>query len=231
MKTLVSTILIFSSLLLNSNLLAQDHGKINWQGYIQIKGISDLDTVYNFSINRLKFWVAGEHDLGNGQFIWHAKVIYSSKLGNYPALLDGYLGYKINNWQILIGQQIPDFSLQRAQPDYLIAENLRSRTVATLVPASSSFARDIGIQVRRNFNNQKGHFSVGLFNGTGGNNLTLSGNHYLLSSRLVYQLINQNWYLNIGDVYPSLCRQRIRYLVLKPSICQLKRYLDRLIFT
>lgn len=201
MKT--NTLIIFALLisLIAGSLQAQDkkeNNLINWQGYAQIRGSSDLDSVYNFSVNRLKFWVAGVHDLGNGQFIWHAKVLYSSKEGKNPALLDGYLGYKINNWQVLVGQQIPDFSLQRSQPDYLIAENLRTRTVATLVPGSTSLGRDLGIQVKRSFNNQKGHLSIGIFNGTGANNITLSGNHYLLTSRLVYRVIDNPWYLNLG---------------------------------
>jgi len=213
---------VISGLLISGVVQAQDqkdNNIINWQGYAQVRGSSDLDTTYNFSINRLKFWVAGEHDFGRGQFIWHAKVIYSSKLGNYPAFLDGYLGYKVNNWQVLIGQQIPDFSLQWAQPDFQIPENMRTRTVATLSPSSSSFARDIGVQSKFYFKEQKGHISVGIFNGTGANNITFSGNHYLFSSRLVYKVIDTPWYLNLGTsfMHRSFENQQFIPITLDPT--------------
>lgn len=204
MKTYFSIFLLLTGVLITSRVQAQEekeNSAINWQGYAQVRGSSDLDTAYNFSINRLKFWIAGTHDFGKGQFIWHAKVIYSSKLGKYPALLDGYIGYKLNNWQLLLGQQIPDFSLQRSQPDFLIPENLRTRTVASLVPSSSTFARDIGIQLKHSFDNNKGHISLGIFNGSGANEIRLSGNHYLLSSRLVYKIIDQSWYVNVGTSF------------------------------
>jgi len=204
MKTNTIIFLAISMVLITNSTQAQNkknNNEINWQGYAQIRGSSDLDSIYYFSLNRLKLWVAGEHDFGNGQFIWHAKIIYSSKLGKYPALLDGYLGYKINNWQVLIGQQIPDFSLQWSQPDYRIPENIRSKTVTSLAPASSSFARDIGVQIKYYFKSSKGHLSIGLFNGTGANIITFSGNHYLLSSRLVYKVIDKPWYLNLGTSF------------------------------
>ncbi len=201
MKTSIIIFVIIAGAVITNSAQAQDlkeNSAINWQGYAQVRGSSDLDTSYNFSLNRLKFWVAGAHDFGRGQFIWHVKVLYSSKQGKYPALLDGYLGYKINNWQVLVGQQIPDFSLQRAQPDFLIPENSRTRTVASLVPGSTSAARDLGIQIKRSFSNQKGHLSVGVFNGTGANKITFAGNHYLLTSRLVYKIVDKPWYINLG---------------------------------
>ena len=219
MRTITSTILILFSLLIANPLKAQDENKIQWQGYAQIRGSSDLDSIYNFSINRLKFWVSGIHPLVNGSFIWHTKVLYSSKVGKYPVLLDAYVGYKINNWQMLVGQQIPDFSLQRAQPDYLIAENLRSRTVATLVPGSISYARDLGIQVKRFFHHQKGHFSLGIFNGTGANNITLSGNHYLISGRLVYKIIDRPWHVNFGTslIHRTYTNQQFKPITLNTT--------------
>lgn len=175
--------------------------RLNWQGYVQVRGATDLDTLHEFSLNRLKFWLSGRHQLGKGQLLWHTKVLFSSHVGRNPLLLDAYLGYKTGRWQLLVGQQIPDFSLQRAQPDYLIAENLRTRTVATLVPASFSAARDIGLQVKYWLPDKRGHIAAGIFNGTGANRFSLSADHYLFTGRVVYRILDQAWHLDAGASY------------------------------
>jgi phosphate-selective porin len=110
-------------------------------------------------------------------------------------LQDVFVNYKTNGFEITAGQFVPDFSLQRKQPDYVIPLVERAAVVNALVPAAETMARDIGVEVKASGN--PGSISFGFFNGNGANSLSNKRN-FLLVQRSTVSLLKADAILQLG---------------------------------
>jgi phosphate-selective porin len=205
-KIIFITTIILSTTI---NFQALSQQKNNWNGYLQYRFSDNYLDQANFTVRRAKFWLFGNLPLESGDS-WNYKVqaIFHQQVKFQFLLQDVLVSYKINDFEVTAGQFVPDFSMQRKQPDYAIPLAERSSTVNALVPAAETMARDIGVEV--NFNNNKiGSISVGLFNGNGANNLSKTKN-FLIVNRGVLLLLNDPYailhlgynlaYLNAKDI-------------------------------
>jgi phosphate-selective porin len=185
-KIIFITTIILSTTI-NFQVLSQQ--KNNWNGYLQYRFSDNYLDQANFTVRRAKLWLFGNLPLESGDS-WNYKVqtIFHQQVKFQFLLQDVLVSYKINDFELTAGQFVPDFSMQRKQPDYAIPLAERSSAVNALVPAAETMARDIGVEVKFN-KNKIGFISVGLFNGNGANNLSKTKN-FLIVNRGVLLLLN-----------------------------------------
>ena len=172
--------------------------KVEWNGYLQYRFSDNYLDQTNFSVRRAKFWMFENLPLESGDS-WNYKlqaIFYQQVKYNF-LLQDVLVNYKTKGFEFTAGQFVPDFSMQRKQPDYVIPLVERSIAVNSLVPAAETMARDIGIEAKLN-NNKLGSLSVGLFNGNGANNVSKQRNFLYVNRGTLFLLNNSESKLELG---------------------------------
>ncbi len=191
-----SFFLFFLMILISNFVVGQN--EIAPGGYLQTRLTSDYNTYPSFSVRRAKIWLKSENKLTKGAINFKIQTEFSTKHGANINLLDAKIGYKYKTFYICAGQQTPDFSLQRHQHDQYLPIVERSEVINNIVPAAETHARDIGVQVSFKFDSLDSHFSLGLFNGTGANQLNFSDETFLVTSRFQYAIIKNPFVLKLG---------------------------------
>ncbi len=150
--------MIFSLPLLAQNESPQLHG------YIQTRFTTDFDNVNDFMIRRAKLWVDGKvPNIDNVSY--KVQMVYRSIKDESLMLQDAFADIRLNDFSSLkVGRFVPDFMLQRMQPDYEISDIERASVISGLIHSSKSMARQIGVQLTYQPNYFPIHFSFGLFN-------------------------------------------------------------------
>ena len=174
---------IFVSILLfGSTSFAQQ--KVNWNGYLQYRFSDNYLNQTNFSVRRAKFWVNGLLPTDEGNWSYKLQANFLQQVKFQFLLQDVLVSYKINMFEVTAGQFVPDFSLQRKQPDYSIPLDERADVVNALVPGSETMARDIGVELK--FDDSKtGSFAFGFFNGNGANAVSNNRNFLFVNRELL----------------------------------------------
>ncbi|MGE0021929.1 MAG: porin [Draconibacterium sp.] len=133
-----------------------------WNGYLQTRISADLDNYNDIMVRRAKLWLKG-----NLQQIEHLsykiQVVYRSFKDTQFMVQDVYAKYETNCHIIQIGRMVPEFTLQRNQPDTQIPVLERAGVVDGLIHGDQSIARMIGIQYKLNTGNAF-HLGLGIFN-------------------------------------------------------------------
>ncbi len=188
-------LILLSLIFLTVNLRAQQ--KIEWNGYSQFRFTDNYQTQQAFSLRRVKFWVNGSSAFYNGNLSYKVQANFLQQVKYQLLLQDVLIKYKAGNLEVTAGQFVPDFSLQRKQPDYSIPFNERSDAVNALVPGAETMGRDIGAEIKLNAD-RKGAFSFGFFNGSGANNPAGQNNFLFVNRGSVYLLNNGSASLQMG---------------------------------
>ncbi|MGA7836916.1 MAG: porin [Ignavibacteriaceae bacterium] len=187
MLKIIKIILATIALILAFNFLAKAQQKIEWNGYLQYRFTDNYLNQTNFSVRRAKFWLKGILPADNGNWSYKLQANFL-KQDKYQLLLqDALVSYKLNNFEVTAGQFVPDFSLQRKQPDYQIPLLERAQVVNALVPGAETMARDIGIELKL-YENETGSFSLGFFNGNGANNVSNNRNFLFVNHGKLFLL-------------------------------------------
>lgn len=115
----------------NNSSYAQQY--INWNGYVQTRFSSDFDKSSEFMIRRAKLWVYGT--VSNADFIsYKIQLVYRSFKDESLMFQDAYADIRLKSFgEIRVGRFVPDFMLQRMQPDYEIPVLERSTVVNSLI--------------------------------------------------------------------------------------------------
>jgi phosphate-selective porin len=190
---------IFILLLISTLNLAQnaDH-KIEWNGYGQFRIYKLNNLSEGFMIRRTKLWVKGSVPKID---IMYYKVmgIFTYNRSGFFGLLDAYGEYRLGDGYLRFGQQIPEFSLQREQPDWKIPRVERASVINRLIPAAQSFARDIGVQIHLQPVKNVWQIAAGVFNGDGANLKKHDSANFLYSARSTAKInFAKNYSLHIG---------------------------------
>jgi hypothetical protein len=165
----MKTILFILLLSFTSQVFSQETDiikNIDFNGYIQIRGISNFDDYTSFSMRRLKLWVKSKPEFSK-HWSYKIQTTFSSFLQEKFLLQDVKIGYKTGLFSFDIGQFVPQYSLQRFQPDYKIAPVERAKAINTLIPDGTIGVRDIGIQANFESKNKSFKTHLGFFNGYG----------------------------------------------------------------
>ena len=166
--------LLFAIILFNPGFAQQ---KVSWNGYLQYRFSDNYLNQAEFSIRRAKLWLEGQLPMEEGNWNYKLQANFLQQVKYQFLLQDVLVNFKINSLAVTAGQFVPDFSLQRKQPDYSIPLVERAYVVNSLVPGAETMARDIGVELKSEIK-KNGSFSLGLFNGNGANNV--SGKRNLL---------------------------------------------------
>ena len=195
-KHRVTFIFTFIFLLaLGTTSLAQQ--KINWNGYLQYRFSDNYLNQTNFSVRRAKFWVNGLLPETSGNWSYKLQANFLQQVKYQFLLQDVLVNYKTNSFEVTAGQFVPDFSLQRKQPDYTIPFDERADVVNALVPGAETMARDIGIELKM-ANNKTGSISFGFFNGNGANTVSNQRNFLYVNRGSILLLNNSESKLELG---------------------------------
>ena len=196
MKTLKTLlIIIFSSAVLFAH---NDKKTFEWNGYGQFQLYKINNYSQGFMVRRTKFWVKGNVPKV-GSLSYKVMGIFKYDKTGYFGLLDAYGSYSFNIGYLRFGQQIPEFSLQRLQPDWEIPVIERASVIDRMIPAAQSSARDIGIQAHLNLFTNNWQITAGIFNGNGANIKNHNSSNFLYNVRSTYKIdLGDNYYWHIG---------------------------------
>lgn len=163
--------------------------KVDWHAYAQLRFATDFNDYNNFSVRRLKFWIKSGPGFSK-HWSFKAQAIFMSIQKEKFFLQDVYGQYNMGAGKssIRIGQFIPRYSLQRFQPDYLIASTERARAVNLLIPDGTLGVRDIGIQYNLKALKNNLKFNLGLFNGYGIKDYRLNNRGIMITQNLSYRI-------------------------------------------
>lgn len=192
MKKIFIILTVF--VLFNSSFAQQ---KVNWNGYLQYRFSDNYLNQTEFSVRRAKFWVNGLLPEEEGAWSYKLQANFLQQVKYQFLLQDVLVNYKINNFEVTAGQFVPDFSLQRKQPDYAIPLDERADVVNALVPGAETMARDIGVELKLN-DSKTGSFSFGFFNGNGANNVSNQRNFLYVNRGSLFLLNNSESKLELG---------------------------------
>lgn len=175
------------------------NGNPELHGYVQTRFSSDFNSFNDFMIRRVKLWVDGNvPSLENVSY--KIQMVYRSFKDESVMLQDAFADVKFNNFGSLrVGRFVPDFMLQRVQPDYEIPVLERALVINGLIHSSKSMARQIGVQFTYQPNYFPIHFSFGVFNA----NLESPGInndlHFLYTTRIQVNILkSESTLLEVG---------------------------------
>ncbi len=191
--TIIAAVSLF--IVINYSMFAQQ--KVNWNGYLQFRFSDNYLNETNFSVRRAKFWVNGLLPVPEGNWGYKLQATFLQNSKYLFKLQDVLVNYKINNFEITAGQFVPNFSLQRKQPDCIIPLDERADVVNSLVPGAETMARDIGVEFKLS-DNKTGAFNFGFFNGNGANTVSDKKNFLYVSRGILFLLNNSKRKLELG---------------------------------
>ena len=160
--------------------------------YIQTRFSSDFDKTNDIMIRRAKLWMEGAVT-GMDHVSYKIQTVYRSFKDEAVMFQDALVDVKMNGIGVLrVGRFVPDFMLQRMQPDYEIADIERASVISGMIHNSKSMARQIGVQFTYQTKELPIHVSVGAFNA----NLESPGknndNNLLYTSHVQYTFLNND---------------------------------------
>ncbi len=177
-------------LLIAINVPVSAQQRTDWNGYLQYRFSENYLNQNDFSVRRSKLWVTGVMPLDTGKWSYKLQANFLQKAKYQLLLQDVRVSYKTGNFDVTAGQFVPDFSLQRKQPDYLIPLVERADVVNAIVPGAETMARDIGFELKMGIN-KSGAFSVGFYNGNGANTISNKRN-FLYVTRGTFNILNNS---------------------------------------
>lgn len=183
----------------SSCLFAQEQKSLNWNGYLQTRLGSDSDKSTEFSVRRAKLWVYGTVPKAN--FIDNkVQMVYRFFKDHALMLQDVFADIRLNGYgRVKAGRFVPDFMLQRIQPDYEIPVLERSAVINSLIHNEKQMARETGVQYTLQSDSLPFHLSLGVFTANVDKPAHSRDNSLLYTSRLAYKIINnRDSWLDIG---------------------------------
>ncbi len=171
-----------------------------WNGNVQTRYANDFDEISEFSIRRAKLWIYG--DVPKLNFIsYKIQMIYRSFKDENLMFQDAFVDIKMENYgKIRIGRFVPDFMLQRMQPDFEIPVLERAYVINGFSHNEKQMARQIGLNYIFDNDTLPLHFSVGIFNANVDKPAHSKDNNLLYTSRIAYKIINRgNIRWNVGS--------------------------------
>lgn len=171
---------------------AQDTGRRHHvESYAQLRLSSNLSGQNVFQIRRLKLKLTSTPSFSQ-HWSYYVKFEVSSKHLAEPHLLDMRVGYKVNNFKFYFGQFLPDFSLERFQPDTWVPDVERAQIIDDFIPAGGIGKRDLGMQMCYVPESGKFYTSVGVFNGRGVKWWQVDNSTYLVVNKSYLKLGNDS---------------------------------------
>lgn len=166
---------------------ARPTDKVVWHGYAQFWANTNFDNSYSVALRRLKFWM-GSGPTFSDHWSFKVQALFSSSEHEKFFLQDvfGQYSNKSGISSVRFGQFIPQFSLQRFQPDYLIPSVERANVINAAIPDGTLGVRDLGFQYTLKAAKKHLELNFGVFNGYGIKQYRLNYSGYMLTHNLSY---------------------------------------------
>jgi len=177
----ILTALLAGMVLSASSLAGQN--AVQWHGYVQLR-YGRMDPGSGFSVRRAKLWMKGPVP-GVARLSFKVQGIFRNGSSGAFVVQDVFAEYRRSAIALRIGQFVPDFSLQRFQPDYRVPLVERAAVVEALIPGARTLGREIGAEVLLTPASGWVHLAGGVFNGSGANHSPGPEGDYLATGRLV----------------------------------------------
>lgn len=173
-------------------LFAQNDSFLNWNGYVQARFSANSDNVTEFSIRRAKLWAYGT--IPKLSFIsYKMQVEYTSYKTETFLFDDAYADiHTPHDGFLRVGRFLPDFMLQRTQPDYDIPVTERADVSSGMTINEKEDGREIGVQYTFEHATLPVHWSLGVYNANVEQAAHSKDNNLLLTSRLMYKILDKN---------------------------------------
>ncbi|GAB4367712.1 MAG: hypothetical protein Kow0042_08510 [Calditrichia bacterium] len=172
--------------------------QVAWTGYTQFRYTTDYREESGFAVRRAKLWIHGPVPIQKN-FTFKVQAIFHAKNHGALDLQDVFAEYYFASGALRFGQMVPDFSLQRHQPDFVIPLVERGKIIRNLIPSAETDARDIGLLLMLHSGDKNLNSSFGVFNGNGGNQLKNEDRKFLFTHRTRVKIaLAQNIYLTPG---------------------------------
>ena len=164
--------------------------KVQWNGYTQLRFTSNFNDVNSFAMRRMKLWLNSSPEF-NKHWGYKVQATLSSKQDERFLLQDVMAYYHTHNFKINLGQFVPQYSLQRFQPDYLIPLTERADVINALIPNGTLGVRDLGFEVNYIVQDKKLETWFGVFNGYGIKNYRFDNSGVLLTHKTAIHFFNR----------------------------------------
>ena len=168
-----------------------------FNGYIQIRAVSNLADYNSFMVRRLKLWVKSEPQSSHGWF-YKIQTTLTSKEDEKFFLQDVKLGYRDGRFSFDIGQFVPQYSLERFESDYKIPTLERAKVINCLIPDGTLGVRDLGAQVNYHTKNKLLETHLGIFNGYGIKEYRFRNQGFMVTHKTELNFPLQNSELKVG---------------------------------
>ncbi|MBE0650382.1 MAG: hypothetical protein IH595_06035 [Bacteroidales bacterium] len=192
-KTIFLSIIFFVSLSASAQQSDLKH-IADWHGYTQFRYTTDFNNENAFTMQRLKFWIQSAPDF-NKHWGFKVQTTLSGSKDEQFFLQDVMVFYRVNQFKLNLGQFVPEYSLERFQPDYEIPLTDRAPVVNALVPDGTLGVRDLGFQFGWHSPNHKIQSWLGFFNGYGIKEYRLNNSGFLITHKTQF---NPSKNLSIG---------------------------------
>ena len=159
--------------------------QLTWGGYLQSRFSSDFHSTTGFSIRRAKLYTTAVAPFDTNLSA-RMQAIFRWQNAGTLTLQDVYAEYRLHGLSFRAGQFVPEFSLQRLQPDAAMPVVERALVVDALVPSAETYARDIGAQLAL-YPLSHWRVTFGAFNGNGGNQCGNNDRQLLYVARSTFQ--------------------------------------------
>lgn len=159
--------------------------QLTWGGYLQSRFSSDFHITTGFSIRRAKLYTTAVAPFDTNLSA-RMQAIFRWQNAGTLTLQDVYAEYRLHGLSFRAGQFVPEFSLQRLQPDAAMPVVERALVVDALVPSAETYARDIGAQLAL-YPLSHWRVTFGAFNGNGGNQCGNNDRQLLYVARSTFQ--------------------------------------------
>jgi len=165
--------------------------KVSWNGYSQLRFTSNFDDVNSFSMRRMKLWIHSTPEF-NDHWGYKVQTTITSNQNEKFFLQDVEAFYHVDQFKINMGQFVPQYSLQRFQPDFTLPFMERATVINALIPNGTLGVRDIGIEGNYTSPSKNLETWVGVFNGYGIKEYRFDNSGILITYKTAFYLFNQH---------------------------------------
>lgn len=200
----------FLLLLVAGLLNAQENSapKAEWNGYTQLRFTSNFNNVNSFAMRRMKLWVNSAPGF-NEHWGFHVQTTITSNQNEKFLLQDVLAYYKIGQFKINMGQFIPQYSMQRFQPDFEIPLTERAAAINALIPDGTLGVRDIGVEANYSNANKTFETWIGVFNGNGIKKYRFDNSGIMLTNKTALHFFNHRFTAGYSFMYRKADRVRL----------------------
>lgn len=201
MKTKILNI-IAAFMILSTVTVAQERTdtKVEWNGYTQLRFTSNFNDVNSFAMRRMKLWVNSAPRFSR-HWGFHLQTTITSYQNEKFFLQDVLAFYKQGRFRINMGQFIPQYSLQRFQPDFEVPLAERADVINALIPNGTLGVRDIGIEAQYATKEKHIQTWLGAFNGYGIKEYRLNNSGILFTQKTAFSLLDKHLYAGYSVMF------------------------------